>query len=267
MVLNNTKIKKLISDSGLLENHKPENIKNASYTISVGRVFSPESGDEIVFKHGEKNKQHHIQIKPGEIIVIMSKEQIKMPLNLCASYNPTFMVSKRGLNLINNSIIEPGYEGHVSCIFANFSRVTAKLSLNDAIVKLVFYELATVVEELDVSSMTKETISTNDYIQKASKMASDFHCSFLNIETLEARILAKSIEAVKSQVKWGGIFIALLLVFATLQPFISKWIYMNDVTDNYTLKGALIERLIKLESLDSTNKKKFEAIYDSLKVK
>lgn len=266
MVLSNKRIEALIAANKLIIGADSTHIKNASYSISVGRIFSPETGEEIHLGLIKKKKsKHFVEIKPGEIIVVMSKERVKMPFNISASYNPTFATSKKGLSLINNSNIEPGYEGSLSCILANFSKSSAQIFLNEAIVKLVFYEVAPQETDIPSDTMKSEVISEEDYSRSVAQIASNFHRTFLDIKSLEERVVEKSITAVRRQVNISGIFIAILLLFATLQPFVSKWIYKNDIEDNYTLKGDLIYRIMRLEELDSVYSNKFRSIDDSLR--
>ena len=176
----------------------------------------------------------------------MSDEIINLPDYLCADYSIKNSLAQQGLMLLNASIILPGYKGNLSCFLVNFSDKTIKLAKDESIARIIFCKIS------KPDKVSPLEITSQKYQANLEKSATLFSSTFLNINEIESRIEKKVYENTNNQitsgVRWGGGIIAILLLFSTLQPLITKWIWGVDLyvpKETITSQQHQIETLIK----------------------
>src|SRR5262249_39093751 len=151
--------------------HAPKNIKNCAYTLRAGKVFQTETGKEELLGSTDGNSRSIVwEIGPSETLIVRTREKVKMPNDLCATYAPLYRLSKQGVMLLNASIVEPGYEGCLSCFLVNFSSERISVAENDPIAKITFLRLSRAPEKLE-----PESISDQIYEQYLAIAAKKFH--------------------------------------------------------------------------------------------
>jgi hypothetical protein len=151
----------------------------------------------------------------------MTKETVKLPADLLASYGPLNHLAKQGLLLVNASIIESSYSGPLSCYFVNFSSKRILIGSDDPIAKICFHSIN------PPQSPKPDNIDEETYAKGLSRDACLYPKSFLNISGLKEEIKETVTKEVSSSIRWGGFFIAFLLLFNTLEPVITKWIWQS----------------------------------------
>jgi deoxycytidine triphosphate deaminase/cell division protein FtsB len=244
MVLPNSEIDELIRSHNLLETCDRTNIRNSSYILRAGSAFQPETGQEKLLDQVTGLKKAHVwEIGPSETLIVKTKEKVRMPPMLCATYAPLYRLSSQGVMLLNASIVEPGYVGHLSCFLVNFSSQSISFREGDPIAKIIFHVVAPAPTD-----MQEEVIADRLYDANLSVSAKKFHKSFLDITGIEERAAAKAKEEVKTWVRWGGGVIVLLLAWASLEPFFAKWIWEKTGLTSVTQRVADVELLKKLEA-------------------
>lgn len=222
-MLTDTEIARYISSSKLIENFKQENLHNSTYTLCVGSVFHPKSGDEEenpVAASGAIKK--FWTIGPTECLIIKTKEKLNIPRDICAYYAPLNRLAQRGVMLLNASVVEPGYSGYLSCFLVNFSSSEVEIPKDHEIAKITFHKLDGVI-----TNYKPLNIADDKYGFDLSVSATKFENSFLGLKAIEERAKKAATESVSSSVKWGTIFIGFLLLFAQLEPLISKYLWGN----------------------------------------
>ncbi|NJO02525.1 MAG: hypothetical protein HC880_13285 [Bacteroidia bacterium] len=257
MVLSNQEVYRLINYENLIEGADLSNVKNCSYTMKIGEVYEPDSGYVLDLEQAEAGRKRvNYVIRPSEVLIVKTKERINTPLNLCASYTALQSLASQGLLLINSSMVEPGYHGNLSCFIVNFSREDICFEKNADIVKLVFYQLDQEAKKTQFQTEYVEQIDEETYRQSMARKAIRFHRTFLDIERVEERASKRAYESIQRAVRWSGVFIALLLLWASLEPVITKWVYrasyQEDIVDrNQFLEkiNTLTERNQRLENL------------------
>lgn len=80
-------------------------------------------------------------IEPAAVVWVRAQHTVKLPNNVCGLWIKTNTLSRQGLMLINSSLVEPGYEGHLSCNFVNFGKSPVYLTPDKPIAKLLFLKL------------------------------------------------------------------------------------------------------------------------------
>jgi hypothetical protein len=72
---------------------------------------------------------------------IRTKGNVSLPNDVCAFWWQTSTLSRKGLMLVNMSMVEPGYEGPLACLFVNFGSAKVRIAPDTVIAKLVFAQL------------------------------------------------------------------------------------------------------------------------------
>lgn len=240
MILSNDSILK----SNMISDFEQKSLKNCSYKIRVGDIFEPETGKVIDIS------TNGYLLKPSEIVIIQSLEKFELPKTITASYSSLNSLSMKGVLLINSSMIEPGYSGHLSAYFLNFSAQPVLIQKEKEYAKINFIKVSG-----DVSNFEVEKIGSGSYNHKLQGVAMCSHKSFLNITDMSDKIKNKILSDVNEKVKIGGYIIALLIVFATLQPLFSNWIWekMGSFSSKkYKYETLLREIKVSQEKLDKT---------------
>lgn len=143
-----------------------------------------------------------------------------MPPDLCGSYAPLFRLAKQGVLLLNASTVEPGYEGPLSCFLVNFSAKTIALRSDGPIAKIIFHRL-----EHQPRELKPEAVSSLEYKQILSECAKDFHSSFMDVSGIAAHAVESARKELRNWVVIGGVLIAVLLAWSSMEPLISKWLW------------------------------------------
>lgn len=227
MVLTDLDIKERAEKEGILEFHDPARIKYCGYELTLGKVISPKTGRlhwvEDQPRHSLGNlftAKNCYVIEPSEMLVIVTKESLRMPRDLCATYGQLNRLANHGLIILNTSIVEPGYHGPLSCVLVNFSSQKQALAAGESIAKLNFHKLSGTP-----GSTFQASFDHAAYERIASKNATSLPGSLLDIAGVERRVAEKVGSAIKKSVAFGGLVVVFLLLWAQLEGFMSHWIY------------------------------------------
>lgn len=245
MVLSNKSIEKLVASGKLVTNFQKEGLQYCSYKFHVGKIIVPSDGTVLESsdlhkqlnywqkklqylsdllsqqpKYGNKDagfviKNEKYILKPREIVLFQTVEEVKMPKDVMAIYTSLNSIATRGIFLINSSTIEPNYEGPLSGILLNFSNKDFEMSENMPIAKATFHR----IEEPENISATSEKVEAKEYTDKLRKRAKkNYGRTFLSIKELGSEIEDSLNKKIIRSISISGIILALLLAFATLQP-------------------------------------------------
>jgi deoxycytidine triphosphate deaminase len=211
----------------LITNFLQESLSNCRYNLRAARAFRPQTGDELILQPPATRWS----VKPSETLVIMTRESVNMPKNLYASYCQLNSLAQKGLMLINVSIVEPGYHGHLSCFVVNFSRQVVHLYPDAEVAKICFHRLSHAP-----TALKAHVIEENAYERSLSSAAELYPVSFMDIGGLEERISERVTgleervsqrvtQGVNSSIKIAVVFIAVLVLWTTLEPLTSKFLW------------------------------------------
>lgn len=259
MIIGKSSIQNKIANNNLISNSESNHIKNCSYKVRIGKLIRPETGEVINLQSVDS-----FCLEPSEIILFESIEEVKLPYNITASYSALYSVASEGILLINSSMIEPGYSGLLSGVLLNFSSNKFVITKNFEIAKLNFYQ--TDEENQEVCSL--QTINNEDYqsdlIKKAIKK---YHKTFLNISGLENRVISKTLKSVKRSIVGGGILIGFLILFASLEPLFSRWMWELTGLPTKFEQVEIEKNLLEIKNWQEKNSelKKMQNQIDSLK--
>ena len=182
----------------------------------------------------------------------MTREIVKMPARLWASYGPLNRHARRGVMLLNPAIVEPCYEGPLSCFLLNFSSKRVQIARGEPISKILFHELNGAP-----SKPAPERLDDAKYKVELSKAATLFHRSFLDVTGIEDRAASKARRGLKGWAIGSGVFLAFLVLFSTTEPLTSRFLLERTgivTTTQRTADARLLEAIERSRTLlQSTN--------------
>ena len=136
-MLNNIEIASLIASDQLIISHAVERIQPASYDLVIGTIFR--NGQIINAAHKRANDP--IEIAPGEVVTMLSLEELNLPNNICGTAYAMNAQSSEGLLVLNPGHVDPGYRGPLTIVALNLRKVPLALQLGDSIFTVVFNKL------------------------------------------------------------------------------------------------------------------------------
>lgn len=181
-VLSDTEILAHMANGLLVLNGDTARATECSYSFVSGSAFIPgEATGPIVFPGPVGNSE--VTVKPGQMIWIRTYERVKIPENFVGFWWQTNSLSRKGLMLVNMSMVEPGYEGDLACLFVNFAKSTVVISATTPIAKMVFMPLQGVVD-----TPFSGLVSRQRYDDSLRQLAIDQPKSFLQIAELSTEL-------------------------------------------------------------------------------
>lgn len=196
-----------------------EPIRPASLNLHVGDILLPQKkGDELGSTDAPLTRH---ALKPGQIVVITSLEELRMPSNLAGLGFPPPNVSSFGCFMTNAGHIDPGYHGRLRFTLVNLGNTDFIISKGDPIFVMMLVELSSNVtrdwhqrrgnaagHRLTERDLARLPVDFLDVDKRAEERARDVSVKLIN----DAEIELKSVD---QKVKWwGGLYT--LIVTATV---------------------------------------------------
>ncbi len=149
-MLSDQKIRELVANNKLLEPFNEKQLQTTSYCILSGKVaIVYQSLNEIVNLNNKKQIElisHKIEIangyhiKPGEYILVKTKEKLSMPENMTAHLRSWRTLIKLGL-IMYDQHIDPNFNGYLYIGLYNATRNIIDIYPNLIIAQIVFEEV------------------------------------------------------------------------------------------------------------------------------
>jgi deoxycytidine triphosphate deaminase len=169
-VLSDTTIRERLSS--LVPNGRIDDAKHCAYEFTAEKVFKGSAAAPVLVSDDSP-----VIIEPTELVWVRAKEEINVPANCVGLWVPTQTLSRKGLLLLNQSLVEPGYCGPLHAVFANFGRTKVIINSGTKIAKVMFLELNKGAENL----VTFDTSAYDNSILEISANAPD---SFMELSSL-----------------------------------------------------------------------------------
>jgi deoxycytidine triphosphate deaminase len=260
MILTDRDIRHKVARGLLLVDYDAALIKYCGYELRAGKIIKPKSGRiewvrnrARVFFGRPPAAFKLCVIAPSDSLVVVTQETLRIPADICATYGQLNRLAAQGLMLLNTSIVEPGYEGPLSCVLVNFSSRPQALSPGDPIAKINFHRLTGKPLQL------QKRWNRDEYEKMARKNAMNLPKSLLDIAGLEERVSQKVGSQVRKSITFASIFIIFLLLWSQLEGVISPWIF-----DRTGLKSTATQVELKLEQQRQQYEKENQALKNQI---
>lgn len=154
-------IKSLIEGGTLLKNANPKNVNGSSYDLSLGDQY---------WQNGEKkildDDNGFIQLKPGDFVIVSSKEIAELPNDIAGRFDLTVGLFCLGVILSNGPQVDPGFRGGLFCSLFNLSNSTIDLKRGQHYSSIEFIKLSEPTPAYQGKYQGKKGII--DYLPKSS---------------------------------------------------------------------------------------------------
>jgi dCTP deaminase len=143
-VLSGRQIAKLIKEGTLcVEPFNPEQVQPASYDLKIGtKILASPTGPSKLGKVAILSKDKPVfAIAPGQMVGVISNENIKLPLDLCGRFGIRSSFARLGINAFGGLQLDPGFKGRLIMNLLNVGPEPVSLKLNDVIFTVEFERL------------------------------------------------------------------------------------------------------------------------------
>lgn len=165
-------IDRQIERLGLVVPCSTENFKNSTYDLTIGEIFP--------MGYDEKQRQSGLNeywVEPSSMVAVRTTEKVVLPSHVTGLATLVTSMTHDGLLCLNVGIIDPGYDGHLSAFLVNFSRRSRKVSLNDRLFRVLFFEHNTVRDP-----KPWENSKANYQAFLKNKTSNEFSSTFLDVK-------------------------------------------------------------------------------------
>jgi len=80
-------------------------------------------------------------IEPGEVVFVLTEEELHLPANMIATLSPKRAITHRGITVLGGFAIDPGYSGRLWFGLHNFSSSRYALRTGTKLIACLFYML------------------------------------------------------------------------------------------------------------------------------
>ncbi len=235
----------------IIEGGNIDNIKGASYDLTVGEIFVD----------GESYKTS-VSIEPQQTVFVMSKERIILDHQHTGYAHPKTKRTYDGLLALSTGLIDPSYDGYVASAVINFESEPKEIRIGDAFLRLT-------IHKLDVGVNVRQNLLDKDhYRERNRQLSKKFPNTFLDIDNHSSVFEDRIIKRVqKSFWNWTVGWIALIGIIISITA-----LYVNntsktipkDVYESYIQseidKRSSIQNNVDAERVDSLVRKAFKSL-------
>lgn len=149
-------------------------IEGSSYDLCVGSIIwkDSETKDTKSLHYNSTlplDQQEQTTLHPGQMLLVVTKEEINMPLDLSATVFSRNQLARDGILALNAGHVDPGYEGSIIIRLINLRAIPYTLRLGVPIYTIVFQKL-----DQSISPTLKHpAVSRNDSITKATNSVNE----------------------------------------------------------------------------------------------
>jgi len=194
-------------------NLKSENFFSEGTPTAQGSSFDLTIGH--IFDHQGKKVDGIFNLRPGEIVQVVSAEVFALPANVTGHVTYKTTLTQKGIWALTVGIVDPGWDGPIATTLLNFSKIDHPLSVGDAFLRVTLLEHEAVATEKLRKSPPKHIYLNS--IQKAA--ATLFPSTFLNSEAIAITAGEKVMERIhKDALVW---IVCIALIFTVAQLAVS----------------------------------------------
>lgn len=122
-IVNQDRLKALVAEKVVIRNGDPSSIEGVKYDFRIGPSFlksrfrRPIEFDRLQ----DIDSLSGAEIEPGEVVFVMTEEQICLPTNMMIVLTHKRKIAYDGILILGGLSVDPGYEGPLLIGLYNFS--------------------------------------------------------------------------------------------------------------------------------------------------
>jgi deoxycytidine triphosphate deaminase len=172
-------LERRIAAGQLIERPRKRNgkldIQPASYDLTAGRaVWKDSRSGELKEEHYDDSKplekQATVCLEPGQMLSIVTHEEIRMPRDLCGMVYSKNGLALKGIFAFNAGHVDPGFEGPIVIRLINLRANQYTITLGQPIFTIVFERLE-VSEDDRPKLMARPAISMEQTVKAVREFA------------------------------------------------------------------------------------------------
>ncbi|MGA2092529.1 MAG: dCTP deaminase [Sedimentisphaerales bacterium] len=133
-------IKKAVESGDILISpFSSDRLQGASYDLAVGPQALVSNSDTKILL--SETNQASIRLNAGDFALVLTKEKIKLPLNIAGHIGMRSSLARKGLSLLAGMQIDPGFEGHLRFGLYNSSPRPIILDYDDPLCMIELHRL------------------------------------------------------------------------------------------------------------------------------
>ena len=259
-VLNSQAIERYLRKRQLILNPRPGqngrqyDIQNDSYDLSAGTAvwktpISDRYGGNVETRSYSPeppgNVQPTVTVQPGQMIFVVTREDILMPPDLCGTVYSRNSLALAGILALNAGHVDPGYQGPIVIRLINLRAIPWTLTLGAPIFTITFQTVDRDPSDLpihdrhysqdDMIARVRETANAalsnalyDLYQVDVEKRLNEFKSQALDEFRKEGGIKRDEIWSVLLDAWWKKILAGLLYVTAVAAPIVAVLIYLLE---------------------------------------
>ena len=151
----------------MIEPFHEENLKPASYSLTLGPLYQIEGKDGVL-----RGKNPILEIPPNSIAFVSMEQQLMIPHYIVARFDLKVDLVYWGLLLGTGPQVDPGFQGVLSCPFHNISSNPIRLKLGEHVATIEFIKTTPFAEQ--ASSLFSDAQNEEDlYKQEKDLVGKD----------------------------------------------------------------------------------------------
>jgi len=254
--LSDKDLEKLLEEKAIrIEPFCEENLKPASYDLTVGRVLGGEAKEDtkLLVRRGKMKEERKVyyEIQPGGSVIILTAEKIALNNHVAGHVNLMNRRAIKGMELLNPGHIDPGWGctttgekvgSELTAVIRNVSNEPVKLSPKDEFLTIVFDKLETPAE--------RRFKPAPQFVDPTQRVA------YLEVEAQRIRKfveLQKNIQdQLKEKLSYKEVLESLGLLTATLGlviTFVVAFVATTSAPTQVSINGFMVDRSVLLFAL------------------
>lgn len=139
----------------LIKEYKEDCVQACSYDMRIGTVFH--KGKRLRWRDADQV----ITIQPGDIICILTHEELHLPSDISATAYAMNHWSSQGLLVLNPGHVDPGFQGPLSVRLVNIRSTPKNISFGEPIFTVIFQKLPEEVSRPYCHNKPREDVERN----------------------------------------------------------------------------------------------------------
>ncbi len=217
-ILGKKEIEKMTTECNLICAYDPDSFEPCSYDMRIGTIFR--DGKVINESHDESNDT--FEIKPGEIVSVLTLEELKLPEDICATVFPINEQSRKGLMVLNPGHVDPGFKGPLSVKALNLRKVSTSIRRKDKIFTIIFEKLPKITEGYPIERLKSREQRERFYSQQDLEVSPKGLFEIIKISKDDSFTTKQDVKSIitKHWMSWLMVILSFVAAFAAISAVI-----------------------------------------------
>lgn len=196
-IMTSNELRKLIQVGEYIIDGNPECVEGIKYDFQLGsRFLKAYFGRPVDFKDIKSPEElKRAVVEPGEVVFVMSREQVALPKDIYIQLNPKRSLSQDGIELLGGLTVDPGYKGKLVFGLRNVAGKPYTLKEGTKIVGAHFFKLS----ENEVVEEERNPSPIEDFPQRLQELIEKYEPVNPQNLALELRNLQQSFDEKQRQ--------------------------------------------------------------------